>query len=67
MTTLTTYGPGGYDPAKPNGNVVEVREIEMAVAPKGADEAIADALSDLPHNATVADLVSALRTALGAQ
>lgn len=67
MATITTYGPGGYDPEAPNSNVVEVREIEMAVAPKNAAEVIAEALSDLPHNASVADLVSALRAALGEQ
>lgn len=67
MATITTYGPGGYDPEAPNSNVVEVREIEMAVAPKNAAEVIAEALSDLPHNASVADLVSALRVALGEQ
>lgn len=67
LITVTTYGLGGYDPEAPNDNVIEVREIEMAVPPKSAAEVIADALSDLPHNATVADLVSALRVALGEQ
>ena len=67
LITLTTYGLGGYDPDAPNGNVVEVQEIEMAVPPKSVAEVIADALSDLPHNATVADLVSVLRVALGEQ
>lgn len=67
MATITTYGPGGYDPEAPNSNVVEVRKIEMAVAPKNAAEVIAEALSHLPHNASVADLVSALRVALGEQ
>lgn len=28
MTTLITYGQGGYDPTKPNNNIIEVTEIE---------------------------------------
>jgi hypothetical protein len=27
--TITHYGEGGYDPAKPNGNVVATEEIEL--------------------------------------
>jgi hypothetical protein len=67
MNTLTTYGPGGFDPTHPDDNVVDVREVKVAAEPKSIAELIADALSDLSHNATVADLVSALRTALGEQ
>jgi hypothetical protein len=26
---VTTYGPGGYDPAKPAKNVVEERDVEI--------------------------------------
>lgn len=28
MTTITTYGPGGYDPDDPDGNVAEERTVE---------------------------------------
>jgi hypothetical protein len=27
MTTTTVYGPGGYDPAKPNNNIIEQYEV----------------------------------------
>ena len=33
MTTLTTYGPGGYDPAKPNGNVIGVEHFDAPAEP----------------------------------
>ena len=42
MTTLTTYGPGGYDPAKPNGNVIAVETFDAPPeAPSTADERLA--------------------------
>lgn len=28
MGFIVTYGEGGYDPTKPNNNIVEIREIE---------------------------------------
>jgi hypothetical protein len=28
MVTRTIYGPGGFDPALPNGNVIEQYEVE---------------------------------------
>jgi hypothetical protein len=28
-TTITTYGAGGYDPTKPNNNVISVQEIPI--------------------------------------
>jgi hypothetical protein len=28
MTKIITYGIGGYDPNKPNDNIVEIIEIE---------------------------------------
>jgi hypothetical protein len=59
-TTLTTYGPGGYDPSKPNDNVVEVRRIESA----NASPSIIEVLDALPTSATVADVIAALRAAL---
>jgi len=27
--TVTVYGPGGYDPSLPDGNIVEQYEIEV--------------------------------------
>lgn len=27
MTKIVTYGEGGYDPTKPNDNIVEIIEI----------------------------------------
>lgn len=27
MATITTYGPGGYDPSKPNNNVMSVGDV----------------------------------------
>jgi hypothetical protein len=33
MTTLTTYGPGGYDPAKPNNNVIAVEVLDAPADP----------------------------------
>lgn len=27
--TITTYGIGGYDPSKPNNNIIEQYEVEV--------------------------------------
>lgn len=27
--TVTIYGPGGYDPSKPNDNIIEEYEIDI--------------------------------------
>jgi hypothetical protein len=27
MPTVTVYGPGGFDPSKPNGNIIEQYEV----------------------------------------
>jgi hypothetical protein len=59
MTTLTTYGIGGYDPSKPNNNVVDVREVEVQDTPPS----VVEVLDALPTSATVADVVAALRQA----
>ncbi|HSG62329.1 MAG TPA: hypothetical protein VLA24_12950 [Pseudomonadales bacterium] len=29
IQTITTYGLGGYDPTKPNNNIVEQYEVEI--------------------------------------
>jgi hypothetical protein len=28
MGYIVTYGEGGFDPSKPNNNIVEIREVE---------------------------------------
>lgn len=28
MGFIVTYGEGGFDPSKPNNNIVEIREVE---------------------------------------
>lgn len=28
MGYIVTFGEGGYDPTKPNNNIVEIREVE---------------------------------------
>ena len=33
MSTITTYGPGGFDPGKPDGNVASVEEVETPEQP----------------------------------
>jgi hypothetical protein len=40
MTTLTTYGAGGYDPAKPNGNVIAVETFDAPADPTPAPPTI---------------------------
>ena len=42
MTTLTTYGAGGYDPAKPNGNVIAVETFDAPADPTPAPPTIED-------------------------
>ena len=43
MTTIRTitYGPGGYDPAHPDDNIVSVEEVEVPDAPPTPDEQLA--------------------------
>lgn len=31
MGFIVTYGEGGFDPSKPNNNIVEIREVEDEV------------------------------------
>lgn len=39
MIYLTTFGIGGYDPSKPNNNIVEIVEIPDAAESEAADSA----------------------------
>jgi hypothetical protein len=63
--TVTTYGPGGYDPTKPNGNVIAV---ETCDAPPQVDQPTADdklaaassALAAIDSATTVSDIVTIL-------
>ena len=29
IVTYVTYGEGGFDPSKPNNNIIEIREVEV--------------------------------------
>lgn len=70
MATTTFYGLGGYDPEKPNNNIIRVEETPDTdtPAPTAEDklEALRSALNNLGGTATVAGLVKALRSALDA-
>jgi hypothetical protein len=41
-TKNTTYGPGGYDPTKPNNNIVEEYEVEIPDPIPTPEERIAE-------------------------
>lgn len=43
MTTqrIITYGPGGYDPTRPNDNILSIETVEVPDAPPTPDEQIA--------------------------
>lgn len=66
MGTNTVYGLGGFDPTKPDNNVIEVIEVaddpivETTVSPDA--EALAEALTSLPP-----ETLDALKQALGLQ
>ena len=47
MSTITTYGPGGYDPTKPNDNVISIEEVpdeEIEPSPEERLAAVEDAV-----------------------
>lgn len=55
---VTTYGPGGFDPDDPDGNVTEQRTVEV---PDDPTEAARQRFRDAVSNATsIADLKAAL-------
>lgn len=58
MAQVITYGLGGYDPSKPNNNIVEITEVPDE--PVTDTQALADALSQLPQ-----ETLDALKQALG--
>lgn len=55
---VTVYGEGGYDPSKPNNNIVE--EYDDGQPEPTDTTAIADALAQLPQ-----ETLDALKQALG--
>lgn len=65
-STVTTYGPGGFDPAAPDRNVVEESTVEV---PEDADAAARAAFRDAVSKATsLAQLKDAiLGTTTGAE
>lgn len=58
MAQIITYGLGGYDPSKPNNNIIDITEIPDE--PVSDTQAIADALAQLPP-----ETLEALKQALG--
>lgn len=58
MTRIVTYGFGGYDPSKPNNNIVD--EYDDGQPEPTDTTAIADALAQLPQ-----ETLDALKQALG--
>lgn len=58
MAQIITYGLGGYDPSKPNNNIIDITEIPDE--PVSDTQAIADVLAQLP-----AETLEALKQALG--
>lgn len=63
MGIIVTYGLGGYDPSKPNNNIVEIREVEediMSLESQPDVQALAYSLAQLPQ-----ETLNALKQALG--
>jgi hypothetical protein len=49
----TIYGVGGYDPTKPNNNIVEEYEVDVEPTPPSSEEQIV-ALQDAVDTLTLA-------------
>lgn len=56
--TETEYGAGGFDPAKPNNNVLSTRTITLDPATANAGTLEAKAQTALTNNATFLGLAS---------
>lgn len=55
------YGIGGYDPTKPNDNIIEQYEIDVEESELDTDvAALAEALSNLPE-----ETLNSIKQALG--
>lgn len=61
---IVTYGPGGYDPAKPNNNVVRTEVVPDNPATVNADTLRARAAAALIANSDFRATVAARRTAI---
>jgi hypothetical protein len=53
MIKHTVYGIGGYDPTKPNNNIIEEYEVEVEPTPPSPEQQIA-ALQDAVDTLTLA-------------
>lgn len=63
MGTIVTYNVGGFDPEKPNDNILEIKETDKDIIPISENtniELIANTLSQLPK-----DILDSLMQALG--
>ena len=60
MGQKITYGLGGYDPTKPNNNIISIEEFDVPETTDNSIDAIAQALAQLPP-----ETLQALKQALG--
>jgi hypothetical protein len=53
MSTIVTYGEGGFDESKPDNNILEIREVEndLITGESTNVELITQALLNLPQEA----------------
>lgn len=65
--TVTVYGPGGYDPSKPNNNVVETFTVTTPVTQDNAEALWAKAQTALSNNATFLAIASPSNAQIAAQ
>lgn len=64
-STIITYGEGGFDPSKPNNNMVATETVDASDVPPDAATAVAQAIATLnPSTATIADVISSVQSAL---
>lgn len=56
--TVTTYGPDGFDPSKPNNNVVDERTVEVPEDPE--EVADRDFRAAVEKATSIAELKAAL-------
>lgn len=49
---VVEYGPGGFDPAKPNGNIVRTRQVEVHPRVANERQLVQRAQTALSDNAT---------------
>jgi len=65
MATVVTYGPGGFDPTKPDNNVISTEEVPDPPEPPvtTAEERLDVLLAAMETAATVGQMRSAARAA----